>query len=152
MLTVCVILVVSMIAEVVSRPELYHWQRRSMDCAWVDYSSPITQCALRGSDWHFSDFGQDCFEAFDPASKTIQNLCPLNCQKTDEAVILGKIPSNSHKCAQHFNYGLRKHNDDVVLWRSGVCLNETLRFEVRCGFPFSQRDFVSAKGLLSSVL
>lgn len=79
-------------------------------------------------------------------------MCPLNCQKSDEAVILAKVPSNNHHCAQHFNYGIKKYNDDVVLWRSGLCLNETIKFEFRCGFPFSERDFVSAKGLWTSVL
>uniref|UniRef100_A0A7E4ZRE7 DUF7808 domain-containing protein n=1 Tax=Panagrellus redivivus TaxID=6233 RepID=A0A7E4ZRE7_PANRE len=77
-----------------------------------------------------------------PIIGNIRTLCPLNCANSDDAVVLNKLPSNNHKCAQHFNYGITRIGEETFFWRSGNCLNQIISFDVRCGFPFRERDFV----------
>ncbi|KHN88922.1 Uncharacterized protein T05H10.3 [Toxocara canis] len=129
----------------------YHWQKRSIECDHSEGNPDVTQCALR-TDIRNTDFGDGCFDEFVPEVRNIRNLCPLMCQGADDSDVLAKVPTNNHKCNQFFNYGVTKFGDDMYVWRSGECLNATIRFDVRCGFPFKPQDFVASSDLLFSLI
>uniref|UniRef100_A0AC35GRB8 ShKT domain-containing protein n=1 Tax=Panagrolaimus sp. PS1159 TaxID=55785 RepID=A0AC35GRB8_9BILA len=122
----------------------YHWRRRTMACKKIIGAdeNDAAKCALQSSDQQISEFGTGCYNEFVPKMMNIRTLCPLNCKNSDESTILNKRPSNNHKCSQFFNYGIIRLNEDTYFWRSGQCLNETISFEIRCGFPFPQKEFV----------
>lgn len=63
-------------------------------------------------------------------------MCPLHCKNaTDSQVIsYSNAASSNHNCTQFFDFGLTKTHNDIYLWRSQMCLNEIVEFEIRCYF------------------
>ncbi|KAK6746824.1 hypothetical protein RB195_000217 [Necator americanus] len=96
--------------------------------------------------------GEQCFNDFDPHLKNIRSLCPTQCAFADVYEITHKVPSNHHICIKFENYGLIKRKKDVYLWRDGGCLNETIAFSIRCGFPLSRRNLMAIQKDSSSYL
>lgn len=74
------------------------------------------------------------------------------CQGADDSDVLAKTPMNNHKCNQFYNYGVVKFGEDMYIWRGGECLNATIKFDIRCGFPFKLQDFVGANDRLFSLI
>ncbi|TMS38820.1 hypothetical protein L596_005460 [Steinernema carpocapsae] len=129
----------------------YHWESRSVECEKTfGISSDVSQCALR-SDNKNTVFGEGCYDEFVPTVKNIRNLCPLDCRNADESTILGKAPTNNHRCSQFFNYGIVKVANEVYLWRSGTCLNATISFQIRCGFPFAAPTMPGPESFLTII-
>uniref|UniRef100_A0A915DAS1 DUF7808 domain-containing protein n=1 Tax=Ditylenchus dipsaci TaxID=166011 RepID=A0A915DAS1_9BILA len=59
---------------------------------------------------------------------------PLHCKNsTNDTVIVAKT-FDQQQMHTVLDYGLTSKSDDVYLWRKGLCLNESVEFEIRCTF------------------
>ncbi|ETN74265.1 hypothetical protein NECAME_13105 [Necator americanus] len=126
-------------------------ESRYVRCSRVDNDLYRTLCSVV-AEKTVTKPGEQCFNDFDPHLKNIRSLCPTQCAFADVYEITHKVPSNHHICIKFENYGLIKRKKDVYLWRDGGCLNETIAFSIRCGFPLSRRNLMAIQKDSSSYL
>ncbi|KAJ1351368.1 hypothetical protein KIN20_007359 [Parelaphostrongylus tenuis] len=97
----------------------------------VYYGGNNTRCALIHPDFVF-DQNPECFDEVDKANIT-RVYCGLRCEESDETTLLKKKPQWNHQCSMFYTYNLERRRRDWYLWRSGVCINTTMSFEILCG-------------------
>ncbi|KAI6176192.1 hypothetical protein M3Y97_00771700 [Aphelenchoides bicaudatus] len=117
----------------------YYSSDRQLRC--VNYGGENTRCALH-EEGRNTETNPGCFDELDEKNQT-RVYCRLNCEESDEATVLSKVPTNNHACNNYFNYHIERRRRDWYLWRSGACISTTITFEVRCGFPSDPRQFYS---------
>uniref|UniRef100_A0A914WH10 Secreted protein n=1 Tax=Plectus sambesii TaxID=2011161 RepID=A0A914WH10_9BILA len=120
-------------------PKLYHWQKRVMVCTHTE-GLPVARCVLYMNDKP-RETNPDCFEEINEATNTSKTYCRLQCLEADSDSAMQKTPNWNHDCVRFFTYQTERRRDDWYIWRSGACLNTTIKLEVHCRFPVDPRDF-----------
>uniref|UniRef100_A0AC34Q9N2 Uncharacterized protein n=1 Tax=Panagrolaimus sp. JU765 TaxID=591449 RepID=A0AC34Q9N2_9BILA len=110
---------------------------RTLECK--NHGIAESRCSLQAQG-HQAELNPGCFDEIDQFNKT-RVYCRLNCEESDEATVSAKVPSWNHECSSHFTYQLERRRLDWYLWRSGSCINTSISFQIRCGFPRDPRVF-----------
>ncbi|KAF1770250.1 hypothetical protein GCK72_002068 [Caenorhabditis remanei] len=71
-----------------------------------------------------------CFMHFDSEKKESVELCPLQCQRFNEATILKS--SDSLICSPGVAVGVERRQSDWFMWRSGACKSSDVIFQIEC--------------------
>ncbi|CAJ0601849.1 unnamed protein product [Cylicocyclus nassatus] len=129
----------------------YRHESRFVRCSREGDDNLRTICSVIAEDITTKP-GERCWNDFEPELKSIRYMCPTLCQSADEYEIIHKVPSNNHVCIKFENYGLVKRKKDIYLWRRGECINETIAFNINCGFPLSRRNLKKAQNDPSNFL
>uniref|UniRef100_A0A914KJ65 DUF7808 domain-containing protein n=1 Tax=Meloidogyne incognita TaxID=6306 RepID=A0A914KJ65_MELIC len=122
---------------ILNRKSTYYWSQRSLEC--INHGLNISRCSLF-EEGRITELNPGCFDELNSQNKTLV-YCRLKCEESDEATVLRKEPSNNHICASYHTYNLERRRRDWYIWRSGECINTTIKFVLRCGFPRDPRVF-----------
>lgn len=104
-------------------------ETREYACTRQSSRASKSECMLRfGELSAINDNG--CFMHFDSEKQESIELCPLQCQRFNEAVILKS--SDSLICSPGVAVGVERRQSDWFMWRSGACKSSDVIFQIEC--------------------
>ncbi|PIC53207.1 hypothetical protein B9Z55_003009 [Caenorhabditis nigoni] len=104
-------------------------ETREYACTRQSSRASKSECMLRfGELSAINDNG--CFMHFDSEKQESIELCPLQCQRFNEATILKS--SDSLICSPGVAVGVERRQSDWFMWRSGACKSSDVIFQVEC--------------------
>ncbi|CAP21465.2 Protein CBG24986 [Caenorhabditis briggsae] len=104
-------------------------ETREYACTRQSSRASKSECMLRfGELSAINDNG--CFMHFDSEKQESIELCPLQCQRFNEATILKS--SDSLICSPGVAVGVERRQSDWFMWRSGACKSSDVIFQIEC--------------------
>uniref|UniRef100_A0A1I7TBU7 WSC domain-containing protein n=1 Tax=Caenorhabditis tropicalis TaxID=1561998 RepID=A0A1I7TBU7_9PELO len=104
-------------------------ETREYACTRQSSRSSKSECMLRfGELSAINDNG--CFMHFDGEKQESIELCPLQCQRFNDATILKT--SDSLICSPGVAVGVERRQSDWFMWRSGACKSSDVIFQIEC--------------------
>ncbi|MFH4980250.1 hypothetical protein AB6A40_006959 [Gnathostoma spinigerum] len=156
----------------ISSAESVHWQWRDLVCTApnkVDREKTkgkqLTETAASTCALYLRESGVDS----DPKDKrriasiqkggcvdetvngTLRTRCDILCPGADSVYVISRDPSNHKSCFQFISYNRFKIGNNWYFWMSKGCRSSTIKFTVRCEFPFGRAKFPSDKELFEEV-
>ncbi|KAL3985559.1 hypothetical protein ACH3XW_39120 [Acanthocheilonema viteae] len=139
--------------------KIVDWEKRTLTCFGDDIRDKADYgiiCKLAIAD-SAELLETECYdeiymeELFDGAKKSnnkilpkrIRTVCNIKCKGADRDSVISKIPNSVHECVRWYNYNTLKKDDQWYIWRSGKCRNATITFEVHCGFPTHNPNYIN---------
>ncbi len=122
----------------VNRKWFVYPEKRTLICVDNRQSNSICQLALNSSR---KSIATSCFDQKIVNNKTttntVRSYCRLQCANADRDSVITKIPHWRHKCIRYYTYDSERRDNEWFIWRSDSCRNESVTFEIHCGFPIT---------------
>ncbi|CAI2298589.1 unnamed protein product [Caenorhabditis sp. 36 PRJEB53466] len=112
-------------------------ETRQYACARNSPKSSKSECELRFGEGLSAVNDNGCFMHHDAVRHESVELCPLQCQRFDEARILKT--SDSLICSPGVGVGVERRHSDWFMWRSGACRSADVIFQFECSTAPPQR-------------
>ncbi|CAN99727.1 DUF7808 domain-containing protein [Caenorhabditis elegans] len=105
-------------------------ETREYACQRQSSRSSKSECMLRFGEVSATINDNGCFMHFDSKKLESIELCPLQCQRFNEATILQT--SDSLICSPGVAVGVERRQSDWFMWRSGACKSSDVIFQIEC--------------------